>query len=843
MARRRSDVKVLLLIVAMAAISGALWSIVGRPPAMTTRFALAWIPLVLMCAGCERLAVTIEIRGDSYNNNLGVLALALGLVLVSPLALLSARIVGTAGLAVASRRVQPTKTVFNIVNRSLETALATLIFRVMAGRWTGPLDPRTTAAMLVAVLAAEALTTATVNAAIALSIGTLQFSTWQASVSAGFAVAESALALLTLAVVEADWRALWLIGLLTVGVWALYRAFVRVRSHYASLELLYRFTDALAGATEAAEISRRTLELARDLLRATHAELMIPVPDGLVVHGLDAQDRLTTEIRRPDHAVTIHTELLAGGAVLMGTSSNRRLHELAAAHGWTDFVAVPLTSGQDANGVLAVANRLADVSTFSTEDLRLLTTFARSSAIALRVGELVDELRREAADKAFRAEHDSLTGLGNRTLITHRLEALLPAATTERQVALLFMDVDGFKEVNDALGHHTGDVLLVELARRLQHIIGGRGLVARLGGDEFAVVLHDVSREEAVRIANEVREQTEPPVRLDNLSLQVRVSTGIAFAPTDAADTRTLFQRADIAMYLAKDRHTGIEIYDQDHDRSGTRRLTIASDLHHALAHDGLRLYYQPQADLRTDRITGLEALARWPHPTYGTVPPDEFIPIAEQSGLIHHLTRWALDTALAELAIWRTSWPWLTMSVNISARNLLDSALASDVAAALERTQLPPDALTLELTESSIMADPQRSLEVLASLHQLGVRLAIDDFGTGYSSLAYLKRLPVNELKIDKSFVLHMSTDTDDTAIVRSTIDLAHNLGLTTVAEGVEDAQTQELIAALGGDAIQGYHLSRPQAAPDITNWLHDRHTQTPPAWTSPTFNRSAVA
>jgi predicted signal transduction protein with EAL and GGDEF domain len=332
----------------------------------------------------------------------------------------------------------------------------------------------------------------------------------------------------------------------------------------------------------------------------------------------------------------------------------------------------------------------------------------------------------------------------------------------------------------------------------------------------------------------DVQSAIEAPVELDNLSVAIRVSTGIAFAPRDANDMRTLLQRADGAMYVAKDRRSGTEVYDEKKDRSGSRRLTLASELRTALASNELQLHYQPQVDLRTGRVQGLEALARWPHPCFGSVPPDEFIPIAEHSGLIHDLTRWALHIALADLTTWRRRWPWMSVSVNLSARNLLDASLADEVEAALLQSGLPAEALTLELTESSVMADPHRSFIVLEQLHTLGIRLAIDDFGTGYSSLAYLKRLPVAELKIDKSFVLHMATDTDDTMIVRSTIDLAHNLGLETVAEGVEDEETQQLLHQLGCDAIQGYHLTRPLSANDMSNWLrqHVEGDEPAPSW-----------
>ena len=824
MARNTPDRRVWLLIAAMACTAAGLWKFAAPMDQLPGHMTINWLALLVLAAVAERLSITIEVRGDSYNNNFGPLALALGLVLADPATLVITRVVAYAIVFLMTRRFVPTKLVFNLVGRCLETGIAVVVFRSLIGD-AAPTGPRASAAMLLAIVAADAVNTATINAAVAITVGHFRFSPWQTTVAGSFAIAESSLALLTLIVLFQDWRSLWLIAVLTVGIWAIYGAFVRVRSRYASLELLYRFTDSLAGSTDTEDVTARTLVLARELLRAGHAELIIPISDGLIVHRLDDDDQLLSEATRPITSTTIQSALVGSkAAVLMSQTGAHALRDLATFHGWNDLVAAPLSTDGSVGGVLVVANRLADVSTFDAEDLKLLQTFARNTSIALHVGELVDELRREAAEKEFRAEHDSLTGLGNRSLLTHRLEAMLPAATEDHQVALFFMDLDGFKEVNDALGHHTGDVLLVEVARRLQHVVGRRGVVARLGGDEFAVLLSDITHESAAEIAKQVRSAIEEHVELDQLNLEVHVSIGIAFAPHDADEARTLFQRADVAMYVAKEQRTGIELYDERYDHSGTRRLTIASELRHALETGGLRLHYQPQANLHTGGINGVEALARWPHPAYGGVPPDEFIPIAEQSGLIHTLTRWALDTALADLVHWRERWPHLTVSVNMSARNLLDAALADDVEDALRQAGLPASALTLELTESSVMADPQRSLTVLNRLHALGVHLAIDDFGTGYSSLAYLKRLPVDELKIDKSFVAHMTTDADDTMIVRSTIDLAHNLGLSTVAEGVEDDQTWDLVARLGCDSIQGYHLARPMPAAEMSAWLSKR-------------------
>ena len=303
------------------------------------------------------------------------------------------------------------------------------------------------------------------------------------------------------------------------------------------------------------------------------------------------------------------------------------------------------------------------------------------------------------------------------------------------------------------------------------------------------------------------------------------MSIGVALAPLSSRDPKILFQHADIAMYAAKDRHTGVEVYDRSIDHSSTRRLCLSGDLRQAINGGGLYLAFQPQVSLTTRRIVSLEALARWTHPTFGQVAPDEFIALAEQSGMVHPLTRWAIRSSLEELVRWRRCDPDLRVSVNVSARNLIDVSLVADVRNILREVGLPGEALTLEITESTVMADPQRSIAVLDRLRELGVRFAIDDFGTGYSSLSYLKRLPVDEVKIDKSFVCDMATDSDMASIVRSTIDLARNLDLTVIAEGVEDEVTLDMLAGLGCDVVQGYYFARPTSAREVEQILLDGH------------------
>jgi diguanylate cyclase (GGDEF)-like protein len=606
-----------------------------------------------------------------------------------------------------------------------------------------------------------------------------------------------------------------------VTLWAIYRRFLQFRQRHANLQLIHRFTQTVSGATDTDDVVSQSLTLAQEMLRCEAVELILPTVDGIVIHKLSDEEIVTQRVA-VDQTSLEEILLDSGEARLIRKGHRDGLRELMGEHGWDDLLSVRVDVRGDVHGVLLVANRIVEKSTFDDGDLRLLEALGSQTAIALRASYLVERLRAEAADRAYQATHDSLTGLANRALLTERLNELLGAADRTSLVALFFIDLDGFKEVNDALGHHTGDRLLNAIAACMQRELGDRASIARLGGDEFALAVAGLqSLDEAKGLGAAIRDLIERPVVIDELTLEVRASVGVALAPVHGTDPSALFQRADIAMYAAKGQRTGVELYDAGQDNSSRRRLSLVGDLRHAIENGQLELHYQPQALGETGQVVAAEALARWRHAEFGWVGPDEFIPIAEQTGLMQPLTMWALRTGLAQLAKWRQTHPDLRISVNMSARSLMDASLAADVEALLDRCGLPAHALTLELTESSVMADPQRSLQQLLRLHEMGVRIAIDDFGTGYSSLSYLKRLPVDEVKIDKSFVIGMVTDADDAAIVRSTIDLAANLGLEVIAEGVEDARTWDLLVRLGCDAIQGYHLSRPLSADDMAEFL----------------------
>jgi diguanylate cyclase (GGDEF)-like protein/PAS domain S-box-containing protein len=453
----------------------------------------------------------------------------------------------------------------------------------------------------------------------------------------------------------------------------------------------------------------------------------------------------------------------------------------------------------------------------------------RRSFTILMIQDVTQRKQAEAALLAqaelneYQALHDALTGLANRTLFRDRIErAVKSAGRSGSRVAVLMMDLDRFKEVNDSLGHAAGDQLLVELGARLEAGLRASDSVARLGGDEFGVMLPDPKLPDDVLGAIErMREAIERPVIVQGLPLSVEASIGIALYPDNGDDVETLLQCADVAMYKAKEEKAGWAFYDRSCGHHDTGRLTLVAELRRALERRELELYYQPKAELPHGQVHAVEALLRWNHPDRGLVPPDEFIPVAQQTGLIKPLTFYVVDEALRQCRKWLEDGLRLAVAVNLSTRNLLDVEFPAQVEALLERWGVDPALLHFEITESTMLADPARTKVVLERLSAMGIRISIDDFGTGYSSLAYLKRVPVDEVKIDRSFVINMCDDEDDATIVRSTIDLARNLGLDVVAEGVETEEVWLRLEALGCTLAQGYYLTPPLPAADFGTWL----------------------
>ena len=438
--------------------------------------------------------------------------------------------------------------------------------------------------------------------------------------------------------------------------------------------------------------------------------------------------------------------------------------------------------------------------------------------------EMAGSLQAYTTQLEYQATHDALTGLPNGALLGDRLRQAVRHGERERKPqALLVIDLDRFKEINNTLGHSQGDVILREVGRRIRDMLRKSDTVARVVGDKYAALLPETGIEGAVVIAKKILKGLETPFSIEGLALDVEASIGIVVYPDHGEEADLLIQRGDVAMYQAKEAPNGYAVYASERDQHSPRRLTLMGELRHAIETGQMTLYYQPKLSLQTRRISGVEALVRWRHPERGVIPPAEFIVPAERTGLIRPLTLWVIQAALLQCRSWRKEGIEFPVSVNLSARNLFDPQLPDQVGNLLRTHGVPACGIEMEITESAIMADPARAMEILSRLRAMGIALSIDDFGTGYSSLGYLKKLRVDELKIDKSFVGDMVSDENDAMIVRSIIDLGHNLGLKVVAEGVEDEETWNRLAHLGCDTIQGYYISRPIPAEELIRWLRE--------------------
>ena len=603
------------------------------------------------------------------------------------------------------------------------------------------------------------------------------------------------------------------------------RAYASLREQHERLRLLHQFTTVVGQSEQSGLVATAILAQARDLLGADRAELTLFSGGRARVRTTLGPGDLqrTAPVADQAPAASLLARALDGAVLRADAVEDEGLRQALAARGIAEAMVAPLRDAGGPVGTLLLANRARG---FGAQDLTLLRTLAGHAGVALERSRLIDDLRREAAEREHRALHDGLTGLPNRTLFHERVRHAVGALGPDALLAVLLVDLDRFKEVNDTLGHHTGDLVLREVGNRLQRAIPAEShTIARLGGDEFAVLVPAVpDREAALGVGRLVRSVLERPLEIEGLELRVAGSVGIALCPEHGADPGLLLQRADVAMYAAKAAHSGIEVYAAERDQYSPRRLALVGALRAALEQRALKVVYQPKVEVPGGRVVGVEALLRWQDPDHGSVPPDEFIPIAESTALIGPLSRYALEVTVGQAKAWRDEGLPLGVSVNLSVRNLPEPDLVDRVERLLAGEGVPPGLLTLEITEGAVMLDPTAATAVLHRLSGAGVRLSIDDFGTGYSSLAYLTRLPVDEVKLDKSFVLGMTTDPDDAAIVRSTIELAHSLGLGMVAEGVEDRETWAALAAMGCELAQGNYLAPPMPAEEASRWLRRR-------------------
>ena len=817
--RQRFDVYALTAVLAMAAMMlyAGLIEPHAAPPVSPV---IPWWVLAALYAMAETFVVHMAVGRETHTFSLNEVPLVLGLFLAAPGDLLFAQVVGAALALTLHRHQAARKFMFNLASFAFSTTIAICAFIVIADP-TDRFGPRGWIAAFAAALVADFVSAVTVQLAIAFSTGEKPDWSTLRSPGALYVLANATLGLVAVMLITTRPETVWLAAALTIVLYAAYRVSERERQKHQRLMGLHDATRAVQEALQGQVVTRRLLEQARSIFGAELAELLMlpvdhkPARRTRVLRDGTIEDEPSAHLD-PTEGVWARVAAEGIGVRLTTARAPDRLRSHLSIAGVRDLMAAPVHGGRGVIAVLLVMNREGHVGGWRDEDMTLLETLANHAGIALRNGELLDGLATRAAESEYQALHDALTGLPNRTWFQRLADEAIHGGAP---AAVLTLDVDRFKEINDALGHENGDRILRDVAARLTESAPDGDIVARLSGDTFAMlvgfgpvtddpgsVADGGGATAAARSAVErVQRLLERSFALGELSLNVNVSIGVALVGTDGDDAGTLLRHADIAMHLAKEARTGVEFYASNRDVYSPARLALAGEFRHAVDAGELEAWFQPKVELSTGRIVGAEALARWLHPVRGLVMPDAFIPIVEQTSLLQPLTTFMLRSSIRACAGWRAAGLDLSIAVNLSARNLHDDALGGDVAGLLGEFGLPAPALTLEITESAMMADPARAEATLGQLEQLGVRISIDDFGTGHASLAYLKRLPVTELKVDRSFVMGLDVDKDDRSIVRSTIELAHELGLSTVAEGVETTWIWDWLAAQGCDLAQG--------------------------------------
>ncbi len=756
------------------------------------------------------------------------IALCAGLFLLPPGGLVLARLCADSGLLpyrVVHQRRSVDKQLFNLSNHALEVLVAASIFGYLA---PGPItNPLSWAVAALAIAVANLIGSLLIILAIAVTQGAVRRERISHILmqSLVFSVLCTILCVVGLIVVKVNPLGVVLLAVLLLVSVIGYRAYGRFLRRHEDLGRVYEFSRLVEASRADPPGLTTALEWLRGVFNATAVRLYIqaPRPAARFALLLDEHGPDSSLAWQPD---SLHQRLDTDGPGLLVThraADDQMLQESLARRGVTELMAVQLRVSSRVLGYLELHDRQGQVTFFSAEDLRLLESLAAHLSAALENQHLLERLRHDAY-------HDRLTGLPNRErLVTRINETIAETAGSDQMVAVLLLDLDSFKDVNDSLGHDHGDRLLVMFAERLDSQVTGGAVAARMGADEFALLCVVPDLDAAERRAHELHEMLSAPYPLAELSVHVGASVGVAVAPDHAQDAGTLLQRADVALYTAKSKGQPVATYLPSLDQASVHRLQLVTQLREALDTGQVMAHFQPKIGMATRDLVGVEALVRWEHPQYGPVVPDDFVPLAERTGLIGPLTMHVLRASLHQCRSWLDRDLRIGVAVNLSVRNLLDADFPARVATLLADAGTPPDLLTFEITESSVMSDPERSLPVLHRLHEMGIGLSIDDFGTGYSSLAYLRRLPVDEVKIDKVFVLGMGTDLGDLAIVRAIIELGHSLGLRVVAEGVEDELARDLLTGMDCDVAQGYLISRALASDRLDAWLTARTVARP--------------
>jgi diguanylate cyclase (GGDEF)-like protein len=774
-----------------------------------------WAPAVLFVAFlvAESAQLHIEFRKQTNTVTLSEIPLVAGLFVVSPLALLTARLLALLSVSVWQRRSRM-KTAFNLALVGTEVVVAAAIFSLFGT--TDVADPRTWPAVVLAIVAISALSIVAIQAVIRMAQGPqpLAGALAELLLSPAIAVANSLAAIVILLVLQANSWASVLLAVLCGMLVMAYRGYAKAYRQHASLRRVYAFSRLLELTRSADAPLDAALNEARDVLNASRITLRL-VGEKPVSLSVDGDGHVSTP---PDldanDAIAVRARGSRSGVLLTG----RKAEAVLNTRGAREIIAVPLRSGPNALGHLEFTDRQNSQTRYTAEDVQVADSLATRLTAAIENQDLVARLRHAAY-------HDLLTQLPTRARLGQHLDAAIDDATSgDGMVALVQLDLDRFKEVNDSLGHTWGDELLVLVGQRLSRSSPEGAMVARVGADEFAVAARVSGAGEAAELAATLREAVSTSYPLAGLTIDASATVGVALAPDHGDDSPTLMRRVDVALSNAKHvgRHTSM--YDPSMEQESLQRLRLVTELRAALASGQVIVRYQPKVNLRSRELVGVESLVRWLHPEYGEVAPDRFVPLAEVTGLIGILTDHVLRASLAQCRQWLDRDLRIPVAVNLSARSLSDADFPDRVAGMLREYDVPPDMLSFELTESSVMTDPDRMQPVLLRLHELGTGLSIDDFGTGYSSLSQLRRLPVDEVKIDKEFVFTMGTDLGDLAIVRAIIELGHSLGLRVVAEGVEDELARDLLQGNDCDVIQGYLVSRALDPDRLDAWLSAR-------------------
>ncbi len=769
---------------------------------------------VVFCLS-ERLVFHVESRNEAVSYSPTDIALAVGVVTLAPFALLVARLIGAAVGLLIWRQQPLYKFTFNLTTFAAETLVAVVVFRTVV-----PLGAAATlglwAALVLALLVAVLFGGVMIAIAIAFFESDMAARVRRECTSVYVFYLPGAVLGASTAVPMLIQPWLGAIFLLPAPlVWLVLRAHGSLMHRFTDLTHIHEFSSIVGRSTHLEDIADTAVREIAGHLRAEKVALTVwgrGERAGRAACGDPALlAQLPTGPDDPDWAEI----LAAGGPVVievtepgscLASERLRRAHVGRA-------IAVALRDDAGSLGMLVAADRHGAIDHFDDGDQDRLVSITQQLIVALRKGQLHVQIQHEAT-------HDRLTGLPNRAYFEAWVDQAISRDRTA-PVSVLMIDLDRFKEVNDTLGHDAGDRLLLEVTRRLQSVLAPGDMASRFGGDEFAVLVAAAAEHEASERALELSEALEQPFEIGQSLVAISASIGIALAPDHGTNATTLLQKADRAMYDAKRRHERWTLYRDDLQSADRVRLAMLGDLREALRGGSIAVHFQPKVNIRTGEVTAMEALARWTDPVHGAVPPDTFIPMAEYAGLIGLLTEQILDRSLAQVAHWRLLGYEIGVAVNISTRSLLDEDLPRVVADALKRADVPASLLTLEITESTMMGDARRATRILQRLADLGAKISVDDFGTGFSSLVNLRHLPISELKIDRSFVSEMLIGRNDEIIVRSTIDLAHNLGMVVVAEGVETKELEERLRTMGCDLAQGFGICKPLPTDLLDSWL----------------------